>query len=123
MLTMFSSYRPTTVAASSKKVQNHTDFLGRSLDNIVGETGVGWDIFHFFSNIAENIYDRHFELTRQGSGILPLQPLLKSCVVTSFVATEYGVNDTWSNCPNLPRHGAVHGVRRDSVKCGRFTGS
>ena len=22
-----------------------------------------------------------------------------------FVATEYGVNDTWSNCPNLPRDG------------------
>ena len=26
----------------------------------IGETGVGWEIFHFFSNIAENIYDRDF---------------------------------------------------------------
>ena len=69
------------------------------------EDWVGWDIFHFFANIAENIYDRDFELTRQGTGILPLQTALISYVVTSFVATEYGVKDTWSNCPNLPRHG------------------
>ena len=33
---------------------------------IVGETKVGWDTFHFFSNIAENMYDTYFELTRQG---------------------------------------------------------
>ena len=69
---------------------------------IVGETKVGWDTFHFFLNIAENIYDTYFELTRQGRGILPLQIVLISYVVTSFVATEYGVNDTWSNCPKLP---------------------
>ena len=42
----------------------------------VGETGVGWDTFHFFSNIGENIYDRDFELTRQGRIFLPLQTLL-----------------------------------------------
>ena len=79
------------------------------------ETGVGWDTFHFFSesNIDENIYDRNFELTRQGRGILPLQTLLLSYVVTSLVATEYGVNDTWSHCPNLPRHG----VGLDSTRC------
>ena len=59
---------------------------------------------HFFSTIAENIYDIDFELTRQERGIFPLQTLLFSYVVTSFVATEYGVNDTWPNCPNLPRH-------------------
>ena len=71
----------------------------------IGETGVSRDIFHFFSNIAENMYDRHLELTRQGRGILPLKTgLLKLCYHL-FVATEYGVNDTWSNCPNLPRHG------------------
>ena len=28
--------------------------------------------------------------------MLPLHTLLLSYVVTSFVATEYGVNDTWS---------------------------
>ena len=70
-----------------------------------GETGVGWDTFHFSSNIAEKIYDRNFELTRQGREILHLQTLLLSYVVTSLVATEYGVNDTWSNFSNLPRHG------------------
>ena len=42
----------------------------------VGETGVGWDTFQFLSNIADTIYDRDFELTRQGRGILPLQTLL-----------------------------------------------
>ena len=51
--------------------------------------------------MAENIYDRDFELTRQGRGILPLQTLVLSYVVTSFAATEYGVNDKWANCPNL----------------------
>ena len=71
----------------------------------VGETGVSRDTFYFFSNIADNIYDRDFDLTRQGRGILPLQTRFISYVVTSFVATEYGVKDTWSNCPNLPRHG------------------
>ena len=69
----------------------------------VGDTGVSRDTFHFFSNTARNIYDRDFDLTRQG--ILPLQTGLISYVVTSFVATEYDVNDTWSNCPTLPRHG------------------
>ena len=64
------------------------------------ETGVVWDTFHFFSTIAESI---DLELTRQGRGILPLQRLLVSYVVTSFIATKYGVKDTWSNCPNLPR--------------------
>ena len=81
----------------------------------VGETGVSWDTFHFFSNITENIYNIDFELTRQGRGILPLQTLLicyAVLAVTSFVKTEYGINDTWSNCPNLPRHVA----RRDRVK-------
>ena len=72
---------------------------------VVGETGDSWDTFHFFSNISENIYDRDFDLTRQGRGFLRLQTGLISYVVTSFVATEYGVNDTWSSCPNLPRHG------------------
>ena len=62
----------------------------------LGETGVSRDTFYFFSNIAENIYDRDFDLTRQGRGILPLQTGLISYVVTSFVATEYGVKDTWS---------------------------
>ena len=71
----------------------------------IGETGVSRDTFYFFSNIAENIYDRDFDLTLQGRGILPLQTGLISYVVTSFVATGYGVNDKWSNCPNLPRHG------------------
>ena len=51
------------------------------------------------------MYDRKFELTRQGRGIIPVQTLLLSYVVTSLVATEYGVNDGWSNCPNLPHHG------------------
>ena len=55
---------------------------------LIGETGVGWDTFHFFSNIAENIYDRDFELTRQERGILPLQTLLLNYVVPSFIATE-----------------------------------
>ena len=51
------------------------------------------------------MYDRDLELTRLGMGILPLQTgLLKLCYQL-FVATEYGVNDTWSNCPNLPRYG------------------
>ena len=86
------------------------------LTPMVGETGVGWDTFQFFSNIAENICDRDFELRRRGRGILPLQILLISYAVTSIVATEYGVNDPWSNW-------TVHGVRRDSVKCVRFTGS
>ena len=81
----------------------------------VGETGVSWDTFHFFSNITENIYDIDFELTRQGRGILPQPTLLKS-YVTSFFTTEYGINDTWPNCPNLSRHGAS----RDSVKGVRF---
>ena len=80
------------------------------LNVFVGETGVSWDTFHFFSNIAENIYNRDFDLTRQGRGILPLQTGLISYVVTSFVETEYGVNETYSNCPNLARHG----IRRDS---------
>ena len=31
----------------------------------VGETGVGRDTFHFFSNSAEKNYDSNFELTRQ----------------------------------------------------------
>ena len=26
-------------------------------------SGVGWDSFHLFSNIAENIYDRDFDFT------------------------------------------------------------
>ena len=78
----------------------------------VGETGVSWDTFHFFSNITENMYDIGFELTRQGRGILPLQTLLISYLVTSFVTTEYGVNDTWSNCPNLPRHGVCWDSKR-----------
>ena len=84
-------------------VLNHSHHLTPNCQ--VGETGVSWDTFHFFSNIAENMYDRDFDLTLQGRGILPLQTGLISFVVTSFVATEYGVNDTWSNCPNLPRHG------------------
>ena len=71
----------------------------------LGETGVSWDTFNFSSNITENIYDIDFELTRQGRGILPLQTLLISYVVTSFVKTEYGINDTCSNCPYLTRHG------------------
>ena len=53
----------------------------------IEETGIGWDTFHFFSNIAENIYDRDFELT-QGRGILPLQTVLLNYVVPSFIATE-----------------------------------
>ena len=67
------------------------------------------------------MYDRDLELTRQGMGILPLQTgLLKLCYHL-FVATEYGVNGTWSNCLslNLPHDG----VGWDSVKCVRFTGS
>ena len=72
---------------------------------LVRETWVSRDTFHFFSNIAKNIHDIDFDLTRQGRGILPLQTGLISYVVTSFGATEYDVNDTWSNCPNLPRHG------------------
>ena len=48
----------------------------------VGETDVSRDTFYFFSNIAENIYDRDFDLTRQGRGILPLQTGLISYVVT-----------------------------------------
>ena len=72
------------------------------------------------------MYDRDLELTRQGRGILPLQTgLLKLCYHL-FVATEYGVNDMWSNCLNLPRDGevgTVYGVYRDSVECVRFTGS
>ena len=79
----------------------------------VGETAVGWDTFHFFSTIAENVYDRDFELTRQGRGILPLQMYYISYVVTSSIATEYGIKDTWSNCPNLPRDG----VGWDSTRC------
>ena len=75
-------------------------------------------LFHFFSNSAENIYDRNFELTRQGSGILPLQTILLSYVVTSLIATEYGVNDTWSNCPNPPCHGVVwDSTRGTSGQC------
>ena len=35
-----------------------------------------------------------------------------SYVVTSLVATEYGVNDTWLNCPNPP----CHGVGWDSTR-------
>ena len=59
----------------------------------IGETGVSWDTFHThaFSNIAENIYDRDFDLTLQGRGILPLQTGLISYAVTSIVATEYVV--------------------------------
>ena len=53
----------------------------------VWETGVGWDTFNFFSNIAEDIYERDFELT-QGRGILPVQTLLQTYVVPSFIATE-----------------------------------
>ena len=75
-----------------------------SIEPQVGETGVSWDTFHFLSNITENIYDIYFELTRQGRTILPLHIILIRYVVTSFVTTEYGVNDMWSNCPNLPRH-------------------
>ena len=85
-----------------KRVRQERRSIKRSSN--VGETGVSRDTFYFFSNIAENIYDRDFGLTGQGRGILPLQTVLISYVVTSFVATEYGVNDTWSNCPNLPRH-------------------
>ena len=81
---------------------------------IVGETGVGWDNFHFFSNIAKTIYNKDFELTRQGRGILTQQTGLISYVVTLFVATEYGVNDRWSNCPNLPRNGAGWDSTRDT---------
>ena len=47
----------------------------------LGETRVGWDT-NFFSNIAENIYDRNFELTRRGT--LPLQTVLLSYVLTSL---------------------------------------
>ena len=93
---------------------------------LVGEAGVSWNTFHLFSNITENIYDIDFELTRHGRGILPLQTVLISYVVTSFVKTEYGINDTWPNCPNLPLHGVgwdSTGARRDSVKGVRFTGS
>ena len=71
----------------------------------IGETGVSRDTFHFFSNIAENMYDRDLELTRQGRGILPLQTRSLKLCYHLFVATEYGVNDTWSNCPNLPCDG------------------
>ena len=74
---------------------------------------VGWDTFQFFSNIAENIYDRKFELTRQGRGIIPVQTGLISHFVISLVATEYGVNDARSNYPNLPHHG----VGWDSTRC------
>ena len=52
----------------------------------------GW-LGHFsltFSQYRQNMYDRDFELTRQGRGILPLQTVLISFVVTSFVVTEYG---------------------------------
>ena len=59
-------------------------------------------------------------MTRQGMGILPLQNVLLSYVVTSLVATEYGVNDTWQNCPNLPRHGvAWYSTRCSSKMCVR----
>ena len=76
---------------------------------VVGETGVGWDTFNFFSNIAGNIYGRNFELTRQGRAILPLQTLLGPLTydVTSIVATERGVNDPWSYCPKLSTTGKV----------------
>ena len=86
----------------------------RAMTTPVGETGVSRDTFHVFSNIAENIYDRDFGLTRQGRGILPLQTGLISYVVTSFVETEYGVKDTWSSCPNLPRHGVGWDSTRDT---------
>ena len=51
--------------------------------------------FFTFSQISPKIFtiEINFELTRQGRGILPLQTLLLSYVVTSLVATEYGVND------------------------------
>ena len=62
------------------------EMMTYAMIHVLGETGVGWDTFTFFSNIAENIYDSDFELTRQGSGILPLQNYYISCVVTSFVA-------------------------------------
>ena len=78
--------------------------FSKNWNPLVGETGVSRDTFYFFSNIAENIYDRDFDLT-QGRGILPLQTGLISYVVTSFVAAKYGVNDTWLSCPNLPRDG------------------
>ena len=104
---------------------DHSTYAPLYLLRPLEETGVGWDTFHFFSNIAENIYDRNFEMPRQGRGILPLQTLLISYVVSSLFTTEYGVNDTWSNCPNLPRHGVGWDstqVHRDSGKCVRFTG-
>ena len=88
-------------------LENYTLPCSQFKHYVVGETGVSWDTFYFFSNISENIYDTDFVLTRQGRGILPLQTGLISYVVTSFVATVYSVNDTWSSCPNLPRHGVV----------------
>ena len=71
----------------------------------------GWlGHFSLFLEYRRKYLDRDFELTRQGRGILPLQTVLIIYVVNSFVATKYGVRDTWSNCPNLPRH--VVGVGR-----------
>ena len=53
---------------------------------MLGETRVGWDTFNFFSNIAENIYEKKLRIGTSNN----------SYVVTSLVATDYGVNDTWS---------------------------
>ena len=76
----------------------------------VGETGLVGTLFTF-SQISPKIFTIEISNCHDKDrwGILPLQTLLINYVVTSFVATDYGVNDTWSNCPNLPRHGGRWG--------------
>ena len=45
---------------SSKDIHSQNDAGEKKKgapQDAIGETGVGWDTFHFFSNIAETIYD------------------------------------------------------------------
>ena len=46
----------------------HSYALVKGYMQRVGETVVGWDTFHFFTNIAENIYDRLFRNDTTGKG-------------------------------------------------------
>ena len=95
------------------------DKLGKHVFPVVGCLGLAHHAHSDVLGQGLSILKNNFQKLTQGRGILPLQTGLIRYVVISLVATEYGVNDTWSNCPNLHRHG----VGWDSVKCMRFTGS
>ena len=72
------------------------------MDRGIGETGVSRDTFHFFSNIAENMYDRDLELTRQGRIIFLYKQVYLCYVITYSLRQNTASTTRGRTLPTYP---------------------